>query len=170
MSMVVKALITEELRDRYADVDSVCVVDVAGMNVQEQQRLRRALRGESGRLEVVKNSLARRALEGGRLAPLGEALDGPCALVVSPQSLIGVAKVLVAEAKELEHLTLKEAIFAGDPILLMVTDVAKMKSRDELIAELSGLVGAPGRAIAGCLASPQSKIAGCLKALVDKAA
>ena len=170
MSKAVKAMIAAELKERYADTDSACVVDLRGMNVQEQEQLRRSLREKSARLQVVKNSLARRAFQGGPLEPLGDTLEGPCALVTSSESLIEVAKVLVKAADEFNQLELKQAIVDGDPGLLTVTDVAKMKSHAELIGELVMLVASPGRALAACLISPQSKIAGCLKAMVDKAA
>lgn len=170
MSMTVKALVAGELRERYAGVDSACVVDLTGMNVKEQEQLRRALREKSARLEVLKNSLARRAFRDSPLEPLGNVLDGPCALVTSPESLIDVAKVLVQTAKEFAQLELKQAILAGDSNLLTVRDVSAMKSHAELLAELAMLVSSPGRAIVGCLRSPQSKIVGCLQAMIDKAA
>ncbi len=163
-------MVVRELRERYSGTDSACVIDLTGMNVQEQEQLRRALREKSGRVEVVKNSLARRAFQDSPLEPLGSVLDGPCALVTSPESVIDVAKVLVQVAKEFTQLELKQAIMLGDPDLLTVADVSKMKSQLELIAELAMLVVSPGRAVAGCLSSPQARIAGCLQAIIDKAA
>ena len=170
MSKAVKAMVAEELRGRYAGVANACVVDLTGLNVIEQQQLRKRLRDKSGRLEVVKNSLARQAFAQSPLEPLGEALTGPCAVVTARESLIDVAKILVEAAKEFGKLGLKHAVIEGDPGLLSVTDVAKMKSHGELLAEIAMLVGSPGRALAACIASPQSKIAGCLKAIAHKAA
>lgn len=170
MSRPVKEMITADLRERYAEVDSACVVALSGLNVEAQESLRVSLAEKSARLEVVKNSLARKAFADTRLAPLGVSLQGPCALVTSKDSLIEAAKVLVAAAKETAELTLKQAILEGDPKLLTVVEVAGMKSRTELIGEVALLIRSPGRAVAGCLASPQAKIAGCLKAIVDKAA
>ncbi len=170
MSKAVKAMVAEELRGRYAGVANACVVDLAGLTVLEQQKLRRRLREKTGRLEVVKNSLARQAFAGGPLEPLGDALEGPCAVVTARESLIDVAKVLVEAAKEFSKLDLRHAVIEGDAGLLSVVEVSKMKSHDELFAEIAMLVGSPGRALAACLSSPQSKIAGCLKAIVDKAA
>lgn len=170
MSKSVKAMVTAELKERYSGTDSVCVVDLTGLNVQEQERLRGLLREKSARLQVVKNSLARRAFEDGPLEPLGRVLEGPCALVISSDSLIEAAKVLVAATGEFEQLKLKQAIVDGEPELLTVGELSAMKSRHEQIGELAALVASPGRMVASCLASAQSKIAGCLKAVVDKAA
>ncbi|MFH1108330.1 MAG: 50S ribosomal protein L10 [Planctomycetota bacterium] len=170
MSKAVKALMTEQLRERYAGMSSACVVELTGLDVQAQEKLRRNLRGKSARLEVVKNSLARRAFRGGPLDPLGAALTGPCAVVTSSGSLIDVAKLLVEAAKEFKKLKLKQGVLDGDPMLLSVEAISRMRGRLEILGELAMLLSSPGRAVAGCLQSPQAKIAGCLKAMIDKAA
>lgn len=170
MSKPIKQLVTDELKRRYDGCVSACVIDLTGMNVPQQEHLRGALRAKSGRVQVVKNSLARRAWVGGPLEPLGEVLDGPCAIATGTESIIDVAKTLVEVAKEFDALTLKEAMFEGDPDLVTVEQLSKMKGKRELLADIAMLVASPGRAIAGCLGSPQSKIAGCLKAIVEKAA
>jgi large subunit ribosomal protein L10 len=170
MSKIIKAMVSDELRSRFSGFSSACVVDMTGMNVQEQQELRGRLLEKSARVEVVKNSLARRALKDGPLEPLGSVLAGPCALITAKESLIDVAKLLVEAAKEFEALKLKEAIFDGDSDLLSIQELSKMKSQQDLIGEIAMLLSSPGRSLAGCLGSPQAKIAGCLKAMIEKAA
>jgi len=78
--------------------------------------------------------------------------------------------VLAEAAKEFKALTLKSAIIEGDPDILGVVELSKMKGREELIGEIGMLVSSQGRALAGCASSAGSKIAGCLKAIIDKAA
>jgi len=168
MSKPVKAMVSADLKSRYAGIQSACVVSLTGLDVQSQEKLRRNLRKKSGRLEVVKNSMAKVAFKGSPLQPLGEALSGPCALVTSPESLVDVAKLLVEAAKEFKQLKLKGAIFEGDPALITVEILSKLKGRRELIGELAMLISSPGRALAGCLKAPQSKLAGCIKTLADK--
>lgn len=170
MSKPVKAMVEAEYRARYDGIDSACVVSLMGLSVHEQEQLRGSLREKSARVQVIKNGLARRAFDGGPLEALGLALDGPCALVTSKESLIDAAKTLVEAAKKFKKLELKQAILEGEPRLLTVAEVSRLKSRAELLGDVAMLVSSPGRAIAGCLRSPQSKIAGCLKALADKAA
>lgn len=170
MSKLVKGMVTEEIRKRYEGLASACVVDITGMTVQEQEGLRKVLRGKSGRMQVVKNSLARLAFKGGPLEPLGPSLSGPCAVVTANESIIDVARALIAAAKEFKALKLKKAIFEGDAQLLTVEQISKMRGRREILGELSMLISSPGRAVAGCIRAPQSKLAGCIKALADKAA
>lgn len=168
MSKPVKGMITSELRERYAGVESACVVELIGMDVQSQERLRHTLRERSARLEVVKNSLARRAFKDTPLEPLGNVLEGPCALITSSTSLIEIAKLLVEASKDFAKLKLKLALLDGDPSLLSIAELSKMRGRMELLAEVAMLIASPGRSIAGCIGSPQAKIAGCLKTLADR--
>jgi ribosomal protein L10 len=168
MSKAVKAMITSELRDRYAGVESACVVDLTGLNVREQEKLRGALREKQARLEVIKNAFAKRAFQGTVLEPLGAALDGPCALVTTTESPIDTAKTLVQAATEFVALQLKQAMLDGDPSLVTVEQLSKMLGRAELLGILAGLISSPGRALAAAVSSPQAKIAGCLKTMADK--
>lgn len=170
MSKQIKEMVRAALASRYADARSACVVDLTGLDVKSTERLRRTLREKSARIQVVKNSMARRALVGTALEPLGDALEGPCALVTSEDSIIDAAKALVALTKEFATLGLKHAVYEGDPVLLTVEQLSKMRSKTELLGEVAMLVASPGRAIAGCLSSPQGKIAGCLKTIIEKAA
>ena len=170
MSKSVKDLVSGEIKRRFEGVNSACIVDLTGLNVKQQERIRRLLDGRKARLQVVKNSLARRAFAGSALDPLGAALEGPCALVTSSESLVEAAKALVEAAREFTNLKLKRAIYEGDPELLTIEQLAKMKSRRDLVGEVAMLISSPGRALAACLASPQGKVAGCLKAIIEKAA
>ena len=163
-----KTLMTETLRSRYAEVDQACVIDITRLNVADTIRFRRLLRAKSMRVSVVKNSMARRAFAGGALEPLGRSLEGPCALVTGGDSAIEVAKECQRLSKELPLLGLKLALLAGDSEVMSLMDAASLKGHRELLADISGLISSPGRALAGCLSSPQGKIAGCLKAMVEK--
>lgn len=167
---MVKGMVAEALRSRYEGIDSACVIDMTGMAVQQQQKLRFAIREKRGRIQVVKNSMARRAFRGGPLEALSDALSGPCALVVAEDSLIEVAKALAEAAKEFSELKLKHAVLEGDPDLISVELLSTMKTKRETIGELAMLIASPGRTIAACLQSPQAKVAGCLKAMADRAA
>ncbi|MCK4659288.1 MAG: 50S ribosomal protein L10 [Phycisphaerae bacterium] len=168
MSKPLKRMVSEDLRRKYEGVDSACVVDLTGLNVQKTQDVRRDLTQKQIRLEVVKNSMARLAFCDGPLEPLARALVGPNALVTGGDSIIEVARALMQWSKEFKEITLKQAIVEGDADLLEVEQLSKMQGRRELIGEVAMLISSPGRAIAGCLSSPQAKIAGCLKAMADK--
>ena len=168
MSKPLKKLLSESLRERYAGIESACVVDLTGVDVQKTQQVRRGLAEKKIRLEVVKNSMARLAFNDGPLAPLARRLTGPCALATGGDSIVEVAKALMHWAKEITQIKLKDAIMEGDTDLFSIERVSQMKSRTEVIAELAALIASPGRALAGCIQSPGARIAGCLKAMAEK--
>lgn len=169
MSKPVKDLVTKEIAAQYQGVDSACVVDLTGIDGVKTHKLRGSLHGKGIEVHIVKNRLARRAFDGGPLAPLGKYLDGPCAMVTGGQSIVDVAKELVGLMKDFPTIKLKKAIIEGDAGLVDVAEVAKWKGRRELQAEIAMQLCTPGRKIAGCAAGPAGRIAGCLKAIVDKA-
>lgn len=168
MSKPVKAMVTEVYRKRYAGVDSACVVNITGMDVKAQEKLRRSLREKAARMQIVKNSLARVAFKDTPLSPLGESLVGPCAIITSAQSLIDIARMLIEASKEFATLELKSAILDGDPQLMTIAQLSRMRGKREVLGELAMLIASPGRAVAGCLAGAQGRLAGCIKALADK--
>ena len=167
MSKPVKDMLTEYLKSKYDGVNSACVVDLTGLDVQTTEALRQRLRNKQGRMEVVRNRLARRAFVDSPLQALGEALTGPSALVIG-DSIIDLAKELVSFNKEAPKLTLKQALFEGDKELLTVELLSKMKSRIEVLGDVAALISGPGRRVAGAIAGPQGRIAGCIKAIADK--
>lgn len=168
MSKKVKDLITKEYEDAYGEVDSACVVSVIGMDAISTNRFRGELRSKNIRLQVVKNSLARRALMDSPLKPLTDALEGPCAVATGGESVIDLAKILVGMKKTYPAIELKRGIIEGDPDLVDVEQLARMKGRSELLSDLAGLITSPARNLAGCLAGPGGRLAGCFKAMGEK--
>ena len=73
MSKLVKDLVTKDLRGQLAGVSDALLVNVVGLDAIRTSKLRRELRSKNIHLEVVKNSLARRAAEGTPLAAAFEA-------------------------------------------------------------------------------------------------
>ena len=165
MSKPVKDLMTQEYQRRYGEMESACIVSVIGLDAISTNRLRGELRAKDLRLQVVKNSLARRAFSDGPMAPVGKALEGPCALVTGGESAIDAAKALVVLQKTYPEIELKLGMMEGDPELIEVEKLAKMKNRVELLGELAGQLLGPGARLAGCLAGPGGRIAGCVKAI-----
>jgi large subunit ribosomal protein L10 len=168
MSKPVKDIITKEYKSRYGEQDSACLVNVVGMDAITTNRLRGELKKKNIRIQIVKNSLARRAFLDTALAPLAKALEGPCALVTGGESVIDIAKTLMETKQRYPKLELKQGVLPGDEEPLAIEQLAKMKSRVELLGEIAMLLTSPGRRLAGCFAGPGGRIAGCVKAIADK--
>jgi large subunit ribosomal protein L10 len=168
MSKPIKDLMTKEYQRRYGQSSTACVVSVIGLDAISTNKLRGELRTRKLCLQVVKNSLAKRAFADTPLAPLCGAFDGPCALVTGAGSAIEIAKALVDLRKSYPKIELKVGILDGEPALISVEQLAKMKGRVELLGEVAGAIRSPGARLAGCLVGAGGRIAGCLKAIVDK--
>ena len=159
---------SDELGRRYDGIDSACVIDISGLDAVNTNRMRGALKKKNIRMQVIKNSIARRALAGRPLAPLADALSGPCALVFGEPGITDIAKELAKWAKEHDVITLKNGMMEGDPDLLAVEEMARMKGMSELLSDIAMLISSPGRTIAGQVQAPAARIAGCLEALIEK--
>lgn len=168
MSKEIKDMITNEYSSAYEGVDSACVVSVIGLDAISTNQFRGKLREKNLRLQVVKNSLARRAFRETPLAPLANGLEGPCALITGGESVIDTAKLLVDLKKQYPAVELKFGVIEGDTELIDLAAMSKMKSRMETLGELAGLLISPAARLAGCLQGPGGRIAGCLKAMADK--
>lgn len=168
MSKPVKDLITNEYQSRYGKLSNACVVSVIGLDAISTNKLRGELQSKKISLQVVRNSLARRAFAGTSLAPLADSLQGPCALVIGGESIIDVAKTLVELKKKYPGIELKKGLLEGDPDLLDVERLSQMKSRGDLLADVAMLIASPARRLAGCIGGPGGRLAGCFKAIADK--
>lgn len=168
MSRFVKELIVDELRRRYGSTDSALVVSLIGMNGNTNHAFRARLREMQAEVHVVPNRLARRAFAETPLAPLGQALEGPCALVTGGPSIVDVAKELVKLREEFPQLELKRGMIEGDPDLMEVERIAKLRSKAEIQSEVAAIVRAPAGRISGAVRSAAGRIAGCIQAIVER--
>src|SRR6187401_1669617 len=99
MSRYLKNLITKELATRLQDVEDAVLVNVIGMSSMNTVTLRRELRDRNIHLLVVKNSLARRAAEGTRIAHAFDGAEGSLAVVWGSDDFISLTKEITRLAK-----------------------------------------------------------------------
>src|SRR5678816_1350534 len=99
MSKLVKDLITKELTTRLKELEGVAVINPRGIDGNKNHGIRRRLREKGMRMTVVKNTLARRAVEGGKLQGFDKLLDGPSAVIYGKASAAEIARQLMAEKK-----------------------------------------------------------------------
>ncbi len=169
MSKLVKDIITQELRSRYAELDSALWVEMVGVDGITTNQLRHDLHDKSMRIEVVKNSLFRRAVGDGPLKPLAESLQGPAAILTGGESLIDVAKVIEDWLPKIKGLRLRGAVLEGEWLdEQRVAGLAKMPTKRDLQAKVAAIILSPAANIASCANSGGANIAGCLKTLIEK--
>jgi large subunit ribosomal protein L10 len=166
MSKFVKDLITKDLRNRLEGVDDALLVDVIGLENNKNVALRQRLRKQNIHLLVVKNSLARRATEGTRLASAFESATGTMALIWGGEDIISLAKevVKIAEDKEFEKFLPKGGVIDGQPLAAdQVKAVSKWPTRQEQLSILVGQILSPGARLSAQLLGPGAKLGSQIK-------
>jgi large subunit ribosomal protein L10 len=166
MSKYVKDLITNDLRKRLDGVSDALLVDVIGLENNKNVALRQRLRKKKIHLMVVKNSLARRATEGTKLAPAFETAEGTLALVWGGDDIVALAKevVKITEEKEYEKVKAKGGVLDGQRLTgEEVKAVSKWPSRKEQLSILIGQILSPGATLSAQLLAPGSKLASQIK-------
>lgn len=171
MSKPVKALMEKELARRFADVDSVAVINPRGINAIRNNQIRRKLRQMGLRMTVVKNSLLKRATASSRLAGVHQLLDGPSALIYGKASVSAIARLLLEEKKNDEKIELRGIFFDGEVYVGEegVRQVSKLPTREEALAMIVAAILSPGRKLAGAIKAPGGRIAAILKTIEQKA-
>jgi len=165
-----KEKLVEELGQIFESSGVVVVAHYAGLTVAEMQALRASMSEAGGAVRVAKNKLAKIALEGTPNASIADLLTGMTVLAYS-EDPVAAAKVVDAYAKENDKLVILGGAMGGTALDVDgVKAVAKMPSRDELIASIVGCIGAPASNIAGAIGAPASNIASILTTLEEREA
>jgi large subunit ribosomal protein L10 len=157
-----------ELKERISRAPSLYLTDFTGLNVKAMTQLRRSLRKSGAEYVVVKNRLAQRAFsESEGLPDIGGSFGGPTGVVFGFGDVVATAKVLSDFAKEHDQ---RPALKIGlmDRKVLNAAQVARLAAlppREQLLAELAGLMQAPMAALAGVLEAKVQEMAGLLDAL-----
>jgi large subunit ribosomal protein L10 len=165
MSKPVKEMIMADYKKRFADVGDALLIDVRGIDANENNALRLDLGRKEIRVTVVKNSLARKAFAGTCLEPLNAALEGPSALAYGAESVVEVARSLVEWAGKVERLDLKAAVLDGQLFegKAGVERLSRYPTRPEAQARAVQLLLVPAGNVVRCATSPGSLLAGIIK-------
>jgi len=164
-----KEKLVEELGQIFDSSGVVVVAHYAGLTVAEMQDLRARAREAEASVRVAKNRLAKIALEGKPCESMGEYLTGMTVLTYS-EDPVAAAKVAAGFAKDNSKFEILGGAMGENALdVAGVEAVSKMPSREELIATIAGMLGAPASNIAGAIGAPASDIAGILSTIEDKA-
>jgi large subunit ribosomal protein L10 len=165
-----KEKLVEELGQIFESSGVVVVAHYAGMTVAQMQDLRAKMREVGGSVRVAKNKLAKIALEGKPGVEMGDLLKGMTVLAYS-EDPVAAAKVTEAYAKGNDKFVILGGAM-GNAVLDQagVKAVAAMPSREELIAQIVSIIGAPASSIAGAIGAPAANIAGILKTIEEREA
>jgi large subunit ribosomal protein L10 len=133
----------EEVGALLATAQSIVVAEYRGLDVEAITRLRREARKQGVQLRVLKNTLARRALDGTPFAGLADKLVGPLVYGFSADP-VAAAKVLSTFAKDNDKLVVRAGAMPNHVMdETGVKALASLPSRDELLAKLMATMQAP---------------------------
>lgn len=125
---------------------SAVVADYRGLTVEQLTKLRAQARSQNVYLRVVRNTLARRALQGTAFEILNDSLVGPTiiGLSMSENDMGAAARLLKDFAKDNQKLELKVAAFDGKVFVAQQIDVlAKLPNRKQALTMLASVMQAP---------------------------
>ena len=164
-----KQAIVAEVGEVAKNALSAVTAEYRGLSVGEMSQLRIQARSSGVYLRVVRNTLARRALEGTGFACLQDTLVGPLLLAFSQKEPNAAARLIRTFTKQNEKLVVKAVALDGQLFAANELDkLANLPTRDEAIAMLITVMKVPITKLMRILAEPQAKLVRTLAAVRDK--
>lgn len=150
----------------------VYLADTANLNAADTSKLRRLASQRSVKLRVVKNTLLKKAMEKSdkEFTEMYEVLVGNTSLMFSDTG--NVPARLIEEFRKksdkplLKGAWVEESVYIGDDQLKSLVD---LKSKEELVGEIIGLLQSPAKNVISALNSGKSTLAGLVKTLSERA-
>ena len=166
-----KSKVIEDLTAQLAGFQTIYLADISGLDAGSTSNLRRACFKANVKLSVVKNTLLAKAMEATEkdFGELPTVLKGNTSIMLS-ETGNAPAKVIKEFRKKSEKPLLKgafveEAIYVGDNYLDTLVNI---KSKEEVIGDIIGLLQSPAKNVVSALKSGGGKLAGILKTLSEK--
>jgi large subunit ribosomal protein L10 len=165
MSKEIKQMEMNALEHTFKGVRDLVMMSVQGVNSQHDNQARLGLRKKSIRLQVVKNTLARRVF--GQLGlQMSKCWEGPTTVAWGAGSLSELSRELETAFKNNDKVKFKCAVADGQEVSF--DQALKMPTRAEAIGRVIMLALSPAGRIAGQLRGPAGKVAGQVKSLSEK--
>ncbi len=163
-----KQAIVAEVAEVASSAYSAVVAEYRGLTVDEMTLLRREARNQGVYLRVVKNTLARRAVEGTEFECLADSLKGPLVLAFSQEEPGSAGRVIKDFAKDHENLKVSMLAIGGKKLEASQIDVlAKMPTYDQAVSMLMSVMQAPATKLAQTLNEVPGKLVRTVAAIRD---
>ncbi|MGK0126640.1 MAG: large subunit ribosomal protein L10 [Ulvibacter sp.] len=166
-----KSQVIDDLTTQLTEGSIIYLADISGLNAQITSNLRRACFKANIKLEVVKNTLLSKAMEKSdkEFGELPETLKGNTSIMIS-ETGNAPAKVIKEFRKKSDRPILKgayieEAIYVGDDQL---DSLVNIKSKEELIGDIIGLLQSPAKNVISALQSGGNILSGIVKTLSER--
>jgi len=164
-----KKAIVSDVAEIASNAVSALAADYSGLTVGEMNLLRSKAREDGVYLRVVRNTLAKKALEGTSFACMSEGMLGPLVLAFAKEEPNACARLVQEFKKGHEKLTVKLIALEGELLPTSALDtVAHLPSRNDAISILMAAMQAPISQFVRTLAEPHAKLVRTLAAIRDK--
>ncbi|MGN0335458.1 MAG: 50S ribosomal protein L10 [Lachnospiraceae bacterium] len=139
-----KQPIVEEIKAHVADAQSAVIVNYSGITVDQDTKLRKAMREEGIVYKVYKNTMMKRAFVGTEFEALNECLDGPNAIAISTTDATAPARMIAKFGKEIPALEIVAGVVEGTFYDAKGMEaISQIPSREELLGRLLGSMQSP---------------------------
>ena len=169
LSLEQKKAVVSEVAEIAAGAHSVVAAEYSGMTVEEMTELRAKARDGGVYLRVVKNTLAKRAVEGTEFECMQDALSGPLLLAFSREEPGAAARLVKDFSKGHDSLVTKLVAFGGEMLDPSDLDrLARMPTRDQAISLLMAVMKAPTEKLVRTLNEVPGKLVRTVAAIRDQ--
>lgn len=163
--------VVSDLQQQMQEYGNFYIADTTSLSVEQVNNIRRKCFESGIVMKVAKNTLIRKAIEGldGDASEIYTALKGSSSLLFSTTGN-APAKLIKTLRKTSDKPVLKAAfidstVFVGDN---MLDTLVSLKSREELIGDIIGLLQSPAKNVVSALKSSGGKLAGIVKTLQER--
>jgi len=165
-----KEAIVQELASVLSSSRAFFLTDFRGLDVEAFTKLRSLLRDRSASYRVVKNTLAKFAVDQAGLPGLKEFLDGPTGIAYTDGDIVAPAKVLIDFARQTDERPRMKGGFAEGRVLSVdeVKALAELPPRDSLLSQVLSAIQAPFGGLVGALQALPRSLASVLAALAEQ--
>ncbi len=164
-----KKAVVAEVGAVASEAYSLVAAEYRGLSVDDMTTLRKEARNSGVYLRVVKNSLARRAVEGTEFECVSKELTGPLVLAFSQEDPGAAARVVKDFSKENDKLVVRIVSVGGEVFPAADLDrLAKLPTLDQALGMLAGVLQAPITKFVRTLAEPHTKLVRTLAAVRDQ--
>ncbi len=168
MKLEDKKAIVAEVASVASQSSSLVAAEYAGLTVAQLSELRTLSRKAGVYMRVVRNTLARRAMEGTNFACIQPELVGPLILAFSKEEPGAAARIIKGFAKDNDKLKVKALAIDGQCLPASGLDrLASLPTRDEAISQLMSVMQAPITKFVRTLAAPHGKLVRTFAAFRD---
>lgn len=159
----------QSMKERFQKASITLLADYKGLKVNELNELRQKLFDVSAKLQVVKNTLAKLAIEETELKPLKEHFQGTIAVITSEGDPVSPTKALIAFAKDRETPAIKAGFMSGELMdAAKVEALSKLPSREEMLSKLLGSMQAPAQNMVNVMVAVPRQLVTVLAAIRDQ--